>query len=67
MRNFTWLSLQEILIRIIGLATAIYLARVLSPTSYGALGLALAIIGVLQTLVQAGTGWRHQQPRVRCH
>jgi O-antigen/teichoic acid export membrane protein len=58
MRNFTWLSLQEMLIRVIGLATAIYLARVLSPAIYGALGLALAIVGVLQTLVQAGTGSR---------
>lgn len=58
MRNFTWLSMQEMMIRVIGLATAIYLARVLSPATYGALGLALAIVGVLQTLVQAGTGSR---------
>ncbi len=57
-RNVTWLSLQEVLIRVIGLATAIYLARVLSPSAYGALGVALAIVGILATLVQAGTGSR---------
>ena len=57
-RNVKWLSLQELLIRLIGLATAIYLARVLSPSAYGSLGLALAIIGILSTLVQAGTGSR---------
>lgn len=57
-RNVKWLSIQELLIRLIGLATAIYLARVLSPSAYGSLGLALAIIGILGTVVQAGTGSR---------
>jgi len=55
-RNITWISLEEMLIRVIGLATAIYLARVLTPAAYGALGLALAIVGIFSTLVQAGTG-----------
>ena len=55
-RNITWISLEEVLIRIIGLATAIYLARVLTPAAYGALGLALAIVAIFSTLVQAGTG-----------
>ncbi len=57
-RNFTWLSLQEMVIRVIGLITAVYLARTLSPTSFGELGLALAIVGIVTTLVQAGTGSR---------
>lgn len=57
-RNVKWLAMQELLIRLLGLATAIYLARVLSPAAYGSLGLALAIIGILETLVQAGTGSR---------
>lgn len=57
-RNVKWLSLQELMIRLLGLATAIYLARVLTPSAYGSLGLALAIIGILSTLVQAGTGSR---------
>jgi len=57
-RNVKWLSLKELMIRLIGLATAIYLARVLSPAAYGSLGLAIALIGVLGTLVQAGTGSR---------
>ncbi len=57
-RNFTWLSLQEFLIRLLGLATAIYLARTLSTASYGQLGIALAMVGIIGTLVQAGTGSR---------
>ncbi|MDX1381030.1 MAG: flippase [Xanthomonadales bacterium] len=57
-RNFSWLSLQELVIRLIGLATAIYLARVLAPTDYGALGLALAIVNFASVLVHAGTGTR---------
>ena len=57
-RNVKWLSLQELMIRLIGLATAIYLARVLGPAAYGSLGLALALIGIPGTLVQAGTGSR---------
>jgi O-antigen/teichoic acid export membrane protein len=57
-RNFTWLTLQEVLIRLIGLATAIYLARTLSAADYGALGLALAIVSFAAVLVRAGTGSR---------
>jgi O-antigen/teichoic acid export membrane protein len=57
-RNFTWLALQEIFIRLIGLVTTIYLARTLSPSSYGGLGIALAIVAIVGTLVQAGTGSR---------
>ncbi len=57
-RNFTWLALQEILIRVIGLGTAVYLARTLSPASYGALGLALAIVSMAGTFVVVGTGSR---------
>lgn len=56
-RNFTWLSLQETLIRVIGLVTAIYLARTLGPASFGALSLALAIVSIVGTL-EAGTGSR---------
>ena len=57
-RNFTWLGLQELVIRLIGLATAIYLARVLDPANYGALGLALAVVSFAAVFVQAGTGSR---------
>lgn len=57
-RNFTWLSLQEAVIRIVGLVLAVYLARTLSPASYGELGLALAIVAIATTQVQAGTGSR---------
>lgn len=57
-RNFGWLTLQEGLVRLIGLTTAIYLARTLSESSYGALGVALSIVGMAQVLVQAGTGNR---------
>ncbi|MGD2129211.1 MAG: flippase [Lysobacterales bacterium] len=57
-RNFGWLTVQELLIRLIGLATAIYLARTLSESGYGALGVALSIAGMAQVLVQAGTGNR---------
>jgi O-antigen/teichoic acid export membrane protein len=56
--NVTWLSIQEVLIRFMGLATAIYLARVLTPTAYGSLGVGLAIITILTTLVQSGTASR---------
>ena len=57
-RNISWLLLQELALRVLGLATAIYLARVLSAQQYGELGLALALIGILSTLVEAGTGSR---------
>ncbi|MEE4292348.1 MAG: flippase [Xanthomonadales bacterium] len=57
-RNFSWLGLQELVIRLVGLATAIYLARVLSPASYGALGLALAVVSFASVFVRAGTGSR---------
>jgi PST family polysaccharide transporter len=57
-RNFSWLSLQELVIRLIGLATAVYLARTLSASDYGALGLALAIVNFASVLVHAGTGSR---------
>jgi O-antigen/teichoic acid export membrane protein len=50
--------MEEVLIRLMGLATAIYLARVLTPSAYGGLGVALAIASVLTTLVQAGTASR---------
>ena len=57
-RNFTWLSVQEGLTRVTGLVTAVYLARTLSPESYGTLGLALAVVAILATLVRAGIGSR---------
>ena len=57
-RNFSWLTLQELLIRLIGLATAVYLARVLTAKSYGELGVALAIVSFAAVLVRAGTGSR---------
>lgn len=57
-RNFFWLSVQEGMLRIIGLITAIYLARTLSPANYGSLGLALAVVGVVMVLVRAGSGSR---------
>jgi O-antigen/teichoic acid export membrane protein len=57
-RNFSWLTLQELLIRLIGLATAIYLARTLTAAAYGELGVALAVIGFAAVLVRAGTGSR---------
>ena len=58
MRNLTWLSAQELFTRLLGLATAIYLARTLSTSSYGELGIALAIVAIVGKLVQAGTGSR---------
>lgn len=57
-RNFSWLTVQELLIRLIGLVTAIYLARTLTAADYGALGLALAIVSFAAVLVRAGTGSR---------
>lgn len=57
-RNFSWLSLQELVIRLLGLATAVYLARVLTAEDYGALGLALAVVNFSSVLVHAGTGSR---------
>lgn len=57
-RNFSWLSLQEGVTRLLGLATAIYLARVLSPGNYGALGLAMAVVGFATVFVRAGTASR---------
>lgn len=57
-RNFTWLSVQEVLSRAVALVIAIYLARTLIPADFGALGLALAIVSIVTTLVQAGTGSR---------
>jgi len=54
--NFTWLMLQEAFIRIVGLLTAVYLARTLGASDYGTLGMALAIVGIAGALVQAGTG-----------
>jgi len=41
-RNFSWLTLKQLLTRIVGLVTTIYLARTLSVIAYGALGFALA-------------------------
>lgn len=57
-RNLSWLSLQELAIRLLGLATAIYLARTLAAEDYGALGLALAVVNLAAVLVHAGTGSR---------
>jgi O-antigen/teichoic acid export membrane protein len=57
-RNFSWLTLQELLIRLIGLATAVYLARTLTAAAYGELGVALAVISFAAVLVRAGTGSR---------
>ena len=57
-RNFSWLSLQEVFIRLVGLATAIYLARVLGAENYGQLGLALGIISFAAVVVRSGTGSR---------
>ncbi len=66
-RNFSWLTLQELLIRLIGLATAMYLARALSPGQYGALGLALAIVSFFAVFVRAGTGSRANRLTARNH
>lgn len=57
-RNFRWLSLQEFLIRLIGLVTSIYLARVLGARDYGTLGLALAIVGFTTVFARSGSGTR---------
>jgi O-antigen/teichoic acid export membrane protein len=66
-QNFSWLTLQEVLIRLISLATAMYLARALSPTNYGALGLAFAIVSFFAVLVRAGTGSRANRLTARNH
>jgi O-antigen/teichoic acid export membrane protein len=57
-RNFAWLALSVFFVRLIGLVTAIYLARTLSLTTYGELGIALSIVAIVGTLVRAGTGTR---------
>lgn len=57
-RNISWLLLHEMVIRCIGLVTALYLARVLTTSQFGALGLALALVDTLSNLVDAGTGSR---------
>lgn len=54
-RNLVWLSFREIMIRLLGLATAIYLARRLGPGDFGALNIAFAAVGLLSVLVMAGT------------
>ncbi len=57
-RNFGWLALAEVGSRLIGLAVAIYLARVLGASLYGAVGLSIALVGILEIVVRAGTGPR---------
>lgn len=66
-RNFSWLSLQELVIRLIGLATAVYLARTLAAEDYGALGLALAVVNFASVLIHAGTGTRATRMIARDH
>ena len=57
-RNFGWLALSEVGTRLIGLAIAIYLARILGASLYGAVGLSIALVSILEIVVRAGTGPR---------
>ncbi len=64
-RNVGWLTVQEVSTRILGLVTTIWLTRFLTPTDFGALGIALAVAGVAVTVVRAGTGLRATRETAR--
>lgn len=53
-RNALWLSGGEFLSRLIGLALAVYLARVLGAEGYGLIGTALAFVGYFTIFIAAG-------------
>lgn len=53
-RNTFWLATGEFSSRIVGLAVAIYLARVLGATGYGHIGNAFALISYFTIFVAAG-------------
>lgn len=53
-RNAVWLTGGEVASRLIGLAVAVYLARTLGVVTYGALGVAFALVSYLAIAVDAG-------------
>ena len=54
--NFGWATVGEVAGRVIGLVIAVYLARVLGASLYGAVGVILAVVGIFEIMVRAGTG-----------
>jgi len=56
--NLSWLSMQELIGRLVGFFTVVYLARLLPQADYGALNICLTLMAILTLLVRAGTGSR---------
>ena len=54
-KNAGWLAAGEFGSRALGLLTVLYLARVLGPDAYGAIGVATALFGFLTVLSYFGT------------
>lgn len=55
--NFGWGAAGEVAVRIVGLAIAVYLARVLGPSLYGAVGVMLGLVSIFEIAVRGGTGF----------
>ncbi len=75
-RNVLWLGGGEVAARAVGFAIALYLARVLDAPGYGAIGIAAALVNVLDLVVRGGTAPRairevardpHSLPEVFAH
>ncbi|MEM1110320.1 MAG: oligosaccharide flippase family protein [Pseudomonadota bacterium] len=56
--NLSWLTGQETISRCIGFFISIYMARVLSQSDYGSIGICLTLMAILSSLVQIGSGTR---------
>lgn len=47
--NFGWSAADELAVRVIGMVIAVYLARALGASLYGAIGFMLALVGIFAT------------------
>lgn len=50
----TWMILQRLAVRFIGLISTIILARLLLPEDFGLIALAMTLLAVLETLLELG-------------
>ncbi len=54
LRGITWLGLSQVGLHLIGVATSLILARLLTPAQFGVAAMATIVVGVVSTVANLG-------------
>jgi O-antigen/teichoic acid export membrane protein len=66
-RNFVWGALAEASVRVLSLATLVYLAHALAPSDFGAIAVAQAAVGYVWLLGELGGSAPHATREIAAH